>query len=55
MRKIKPMKLPKRMRDALTKEELEILRQGAKTLRQKALLEFLYSTGVPVGGNRECK
>ena len=45
MRKIKPMKLPKRMRDALTKEELEILRQGAKTLRQKALLEFLYSTG----------
>lgn len=45
MRKIKPMKVAKRMRDALTKEELEVLRQGAKTLRQKALLEFLYSTG----------
>lgn len=44
MRKIKPMKVAKRMREALTKEELEVLRQGAQTLRQKALLEFLYST-----------
>lgn len=45
MRKIKSPKVEKRIRDALTKEEFEILRTGAKTLRQKALLELLYSTG----------
>lgn len=45
MRKIKPMKVSKRLREALSKEEFEILRQGATTPRQKALLEFLYSTG----------
>ena len=45
MRKIKSAKVEKRLRNALTKEEFEILRTGAKTLRQKAILEFLYSTG----------
>lgn len=45
MEKIKSMKTEKRMRQALTKEEFEILRGGAKTLRQKALLEILYATG----------
>ncbi len=45
MRKIKSPKIEKRLRDALTKEEFEILRTGAKTLRQKALLELLYATG----------
>lgn len=45
MRKIKTPKIEKRIREALTKEELETLRTGAKTLRQKALLELLYSTG----------
>jgi len=45
MRKIKTPKVEKRTRQALTKEEFEILRGGAKTLRQKALLELLYSTG----------
>lgn len=45
MRKIKSPKVEKRIREALTKEEFEILRTGAKTLRQKALLELLYSTG----------
>lgn len=45
MRKIKTPKIEKRVREALTKEELETLRLGAKTLRQKALLELLYSTG----------
>ena len=42
---IKTPKVEKRLRQALTKEEFEILRTGAKTLRQKALLETLYSTG----------
>lgn len=45
MRKIKTVKVEKRLREALTKEEFEVLRTGAKTLRQKALLELLYSTG----------
>lgn len=45
MRKIKTIKVEKRLREALTKEEFETLRTGAKTLRQKALLELLYSTG----------
>ncbi|MCF6464217.1 site-specific tyrosine recombinase/integron integrase [Clostridium sp. Cult1] len=45
MRKIKTPKVEKRLREALTKEEFELLRTGAKTLRQKALLELLYSTG----------
>lgn len=45
MRKIKTPKVEKRIREALTKEEFETLRTGAKTLRQKALLELLYSTG----------
>lgn len=45
MRKIKTPKVEKRLREALTKEEFEVLRTGAKTLRQKALLELFYSTG----------
>lgn len=45
MKKIKTIKVEKRLREALTKEQFETLRTGAKTLRQKALLELLYSTG----------
>jgi len=45
MRKIKSIKTEKRIRKALTQEELEILREGCKNIRQKALLEFLFSTG----------
>ena len=45
MRKVKSIKVEKKLREALTKEEFEILRTGAKTLREKAILELLYSTG----------
>ena len=45
MRKIKTVKVEKRLREALTKEQFETLRTGAKSLREKALLELLYSTG----------
>lgn len=45
MRKIKTVKVEKRLREALTKEQFETLRIGTKTLRQKALLELMYSTG----------
>lgn len=45
MRKINMPKTEKRMREALTPEELELLRDNCKTLRERALVEFFYSTG----------
>lgn len=45
MRKIKNIKKPKRLRHALSQDELELLRDSCKTLRQRAILEFLFSTG----------
>lgn len=44
-RKIKPTKTEKRLRKALDDEELERLRDACKTPRQRALLEFIFSTG----------
>ncbi|RXI70526.1 site-specific tyrosine recombinase/integron integrase [Clostridium tetani] len=48
MRKIKNLKKEKRLRKSLTQEELELLRDSCKTVRQRALLEFLFSTGCRV-------
>jgi len=45
MKKIKPMKTEKRMREALTPEELELLRDSCETLRERAIVEFFYTTG----------
>jgi integrase/recombinase XerD len=45
MRKIKSLKLEKRLRKALTFEELEKIRDICNTYRERALLEFFYSTG----------
>lgn len=45
MRKIKNIKTPKKLRAALEVEELELLRDACKTYRQRAMLEFFYSTG----------
>jgi integrase/recombinase XerD len=45
MRKIKTTKVEKRVRKALTREELEMLRDACSTLREKALVEFFYSAG----------
>lgn len=44
-RKIRPTKTGKRLRKALNIEELERLMDACKTPRQRALLEFLFSTG----------
>ena len=44
--KLKPTKVPSRLREALTVDEVEILRQRCETIREKALLEFTYSTGA---------
>ncbi|WP_024833850.1 site-specific tyrosine recombinase/integron integrase [Ruminiclostridium josui] len=45
MRKVKPAKKAKRVRKALSQEEMEILRMTCKTKRDKAMMEFFYSTG----------
>lgn len=43
--KIKQPKKEKRLRKSLTQEELELLRDSCTTARQRAILEFLFSTG----------
>lgn len=43
--KIKPPKVPKRLREGLTIGELEMVRESCATLRQRALIEVFYSTG----------
>lgn len=43
--KLKQTKEPKRVRHALSEEEIELLRQACKSDREKALVEFLISTG----------
>lgn len=48
-RKLKQTKEPKRLRHALTDEEIELLRQECKTCREQALVEFLISTGCRLG------
>lgn len=45
MLKIKPTKVDKYIRKALSDEEMELFRQACKTDREKALVEFIYSTG----------
>lgn len=42
--KIKAPKVPKRLREGLTIEELEIVRESCESLRQRALIEVFYST-----------
>ena len=44
--KLKQTKVPSRLREALSVEEVEILRQKCSSLREKALFEFTYSTGA---------
>lgn len=45
MNKLKATKIPKRLRHALSEEEVENLRQACITDREKALIEFLVTTG----------
>jgi len=45
MRQIKSTKVPGRLRTALTDEEVENMRQACITDREKALVEFMISTG----------
>lgn len=45
MDRIKNVQIDKYIREYLTHEELELVRDSCKTLRQRALIEFMYSTG----------
>lgn len=44
--KLKQTKEPKRLRNALSEEEVELIRQACITDREKALVEFIYSSGA---------
>ena len=46
--RIPPTKVPRSNRHAITEEQLEHCRLACKTMRDKALLEVLYSTGARV-------
>jgi integrase/recombinase XerD len=48
MKNIKQTKTPKRVRKALSDDELELLRCTCETPREKAIVEFMYSTGCRV-------
>lgn len=45
MVKINSIKTKKRLREALDAEQLELLRDNCNTLRERALLEFFFTTG----------
>jgi len=47
-KKLRPTRCPKKVRDSLTIEELEMMRNACKTPRQRCMLEILFSTGVRV-------
>lgn len=47
-RSVKPIKYEKHERQPLTQIELEQIRKACKTLREKAIVEVLYSTGCRV-------
>ncbi len=47
-RGIDPIKVPKTVKRAYSDEELEKIKNGCKTLRDKAIVEFLYTTGVRI-------
>lgn len=48
MLRIPNIREPKKVRQPFSEEELERLRQNADTVRNKAIIEFLYSTGCRV-------
>lgn len=48
MNKIKIAKIPKRLKQVMTDKQLETLKEGCVTIRERALLEFASSTGCRV-------
>ncbi len=48
VKKIKSIRVEKKLRASLSEDEMETLRFKAKSIRDKAIIEFLYSTGCRV-------
>ena len=48
MRKIEPVKVPEEIKKAFTATEMEAIREACKNSRDRALIEFIYSTGLRV-------
>lgn len=48
VKKIKSIRIEKKLRTSFSEDEMEILRCKATNLRNKAIIEFLYSTGCRV-------
>ncbi|WP_419955946.1 site-specific tyrosine recombinase/integron integrase [Neobacillus niacini] len=53
--KIKAPKKPKRLPKSLSIEELEIVRESSETLRERSLVETLYSTGARLSEIKDMK
>lgn len=45
-KKLRPTRCPKKVRDSLSLEELEMMRNACATPRQRCMLELFFSTGV---------
>lgn len=53
-RKLSLIKVPKRLRKSMTIEELERIRLACNTERERALVEFLFSTGCRISEVANC-
>ena len=54
-KRIKPIKHEKKSRTSMKLIELEYIRRSCRTLREKALVDFLYSTGCRVSEVSKCR
>ena len=54
-KRIKPGKTEKNLRHAMKPIELEYMRRSCKNIREKAIIDFLYSTGARVSEVCNCK
>ena len=48
-RRIHKVKIPKLVKETFSEENIEMMRQGCKNLRDLTILDLLYSTGIRVG------
>lgn len=52
---VKPIKYEQKQRESLTQLELEFIRKACKDIREKAIVEFFYSTGCRVSEMADIK
>lgn len=49
VRRIRKVKTPKLVKETFSEESIELMRQNCKSLRDLAIIDLLYSTGIRVG------